>query len=166
MNASNIRLSFEQALSDKIINQDYSTIGRELSQLILKLIWDRTSKGIDIKGRLWRRYKAKGYAKKKQQYGRGKNDWLVLSGDLKRSLGCKYVNTTKSGSSVTLNFELTIPEDQKKKVEGLLSSTGHDRNGRSYPKSDWLFLGLSEVGTEKANEASAIVSVLKKKLKL
>lgn len=166
MNASNISIIFKQSLLDQFFKSDFNALGREIRPLILKLIWERTGRGIDIKGRQWRRYKAKGYEKKKLKYGRGKSDWLVLTGDLKRSLGCNYTGYSTSGSKVTMKFELTVPEDQRKKVEGLLSNTGTDRNGATYPKSSYEFLGLSEQGSERFKEASEIFAAVKKKLNL
>jgi hypothetical protein len=50
-------------------------------------------------------------------------------------------------NKIIINFEIVINRNDEKKVEGLLSSTGWDRKGRTYPKSDYKFLGLSERGS-------------------
>lgn len=164
MSISNLTVAFNKSLLENVKKIDLNNIGSELADAIVELIWQRTDAGFDIHGRQWRRYKAKNYEKIKRKYGRGSTEWLNLTGDLRRGLQCKFTKADATASRITFNFEFTVPSDQIKKVEGLISTTGHDRNRRTYPKSDWQFLGLSETGVWRSNEVKAIFDILKKKL--
>jgi phage gpG-like protein len=159
---SNIRLVIQEGL-EKAIKSNIDIAGRELEKTILKLMWDRTAQGIDIQGRQWRRYKAKNYNQKKAEYG-STGKWLVLTGHLKSSLKVQYKGFNKVGSKISMNFEVIVPADLVPQVTGLLDTTGYDRNRRSYPKSDYQFIGLSEAGGNVGTEQRLILTVLKKNI--
>lgn len=165
MKAGTIRAEFEAQLLT-VVKSKVDAAGRELERKILDLIWERTSQGIDIHGRQWRRYKAKNYDKIKRAYGRSKDDWLVLTGNLKSGLRIKYKGYEQKGTTFTLIFEVVIPADLQKQVKGLLNTTGYDRNKNPYPKSSYEFIGLAESGPTVASEQRTITAIIKKKLEL
>jgi hypothetical protein len=71
---------------------------------------------------------------------------------------------------MSLNFEVKVDERSAQKAEGLMKTTGYDRNRKPYPKSDWRFLGLSESGPGVLEEArvlgTKIMKYMQKEIKI
>jgi len=166
MITSNIKLELNTKLFEgvkDVIQEVKDDIGAE----ILKLIWKRTDEGFDVEGRQWRRYKAKNYVKIKRSYGATK--WLQLTGNLRKRTKIRYAGTEKKARTVILKYDIVINQADEKKVQGLLSTTGYDRNRRTYPKSDFNFLGLSRPGspfyTKELNRISMIIGAKLRSMK-
>jgi len=135
-------------------------IGKALEKVILRIMWDRIGRGYDTHSRQWRRYKAQNYDKIKRKYGRDpKNSWLILTGDLKQDTFVKFENYKRGSKGITINLTAKVAQRSFKKAEGLMSTTGYDRNRKPYPKSDYKFLGLAESGAE-VNKETAIIGKL------
>ena len=166
MTAEQLKISMRKELIDELKKRSFESIGKEIARELLRIMWERTDRGIDIHGRRWRKYSAKGYEKLKKRMGLGKDDWIKLTGALRNDLKVEYKSVSFLSNKIVMKFNYDIPEDQKKKVKGLLSTRGVDRNGETYPKSSYEFLGMSLGGGEKAKEYRRITRILKKNLNI
>lgn len=170
MPTQDIKITLTKNILSLITQKVAKAAGEAIAKEIDKIIWDRTAKGIDIEGKSWRRYKALNYYKVKRHYGRSVNksgyptdgSWLILTGDLKKDTKTKYLGADIGLRKITLKFQSSVKARSEKKAEGLLSTTGYDRNRKSYSKSAYKFLGLSQQGSEVMAERSRITKVLKR----
>lgn len=165
MTAGSLKIAIQKEFAGLFTTSVLKKTGDKMAAEILRLMWERTDSGYDINGRRWRRHKAKNYDKIKRKYGkRADANWIDLTGDLKRSLNVKYKGSDVTTKTVTLKFAYEIPPDQLPKVEGLLSTTGYDRNREAYTKVDWQFLGLSKTGVWKSKEDRAIANIIRQQI--
>jgi hypothetical protein len=69
---------------------------------------------------------------------------LMLSGQLVSNIKVSNISVTNSSGLITIKYKIFVPERFHDQVEGLQSTTGTARNGMTYSKKAWLFLGLSK----------------------
>jgi hypothetical protein len=148
------------ALSDEVFLKG-------LGELIVKLIIKRTQDGYDIYSRRFGGYN-RSYNKKKayknadeQKVGKyasnSKSDKLQLTGNLLNSItAAKPKFKVQKNGGIIITGAYVKGTLQRKKAEGLGSTTGVARGGSRYSKKDWLFLGLAIRGSYVKKETEAI----------
>jgi hypothetical protein len=149
-----------------------STLANKIGKEMVNIMRERTESGYDIYGRKFGGYNKsynKAYALKyaaakygTTQYKGDLNTPLRLTGRLFSSMNYKVLNSSISGNRLSMRIRIFIDDPtQQGKVEGLLSDTGTARNGRTYSKKEWAFLGLSVTGGRVSQEKQRINRILK-----
>lgn len=150
-------------LSQQKIDRAFKKVGAEIIDISKK----RTASGVDIFGRRFGSYTAK-YDKYKRKYFKSTyKQNIVMTGSLLSDLVYIVKDTKQTLTKVSGTIIVTAQsEKNKSKIEGLFSSRGVASNGRSYAKSERMFLGLSVSGSNKTAEINQIASLLSRALGL
>lgn len=163
-----IKFQVSNDIKKKFSLQKINSALKKTAQSAVDIIVDRTNNNVDIDGKNFAQF-TKGYERYKKWYiRRGKKvnafsakrmpNNLRLSGELMGSINYKNLTVNANTDKIQIGFNIYIPENQRKKVEGLMSSTGKTRNGKSYRKAKREFFGLSRNPTTAVIEKNKIVA--------
>ena len=182
MNEQEIEIILRKKLLKVITTTKLQDTFKKVGALIVEIMRDRTDDGFDIYGSKFGGYNRsyrKAYALK---YAGGKfgtttyvgnssvsggRTPLRLTGHLFSAMDYEVIQIQNSGTFIKAKIKVFVNDkSQEGKVEGLLSTTGTARNGQTYAKKAWKFLGLSVSGSRVQRERNEINSLLRKDIGL
>ena len=180
------RKLFQKFFTVSLLTKVFKT----LEPTIIKLIIQRTQEGVDFYGRnfgnynetsrksksgkitrgLYDKVKAQKYAAQKSgltKYASTSSDKKIqLTGNTFSAMECKLEKVNVGTMQATGRFRIFVNNvsgrNEQKLVEGLQSTTGTARNGKTYSKKAWYFLGLSYAGSKVNEEKTTLINQLVK----
>lgn len=174
-----LRKKFLQVVKSTKLEATFKKVGA----LIVEIMRDRTNDGFDIYGSKFGGYNRSYRKEYALKYAGGKfgtttyvgnssvsggRTPLRLTGHLFSAMDFKIVNIDNSNPRfIKAKIKVFVNDkEQQDKVTGLQSTTGTARNGQTYAKKAWKFLGLSVSGSRVQRERNEINSLLRKDIGL
>lgn len=161
--AAQMELQIRRKVMSALTQQQLRRIADKSRKVIVKMIIDRIYRGYDLEGRKFGGYNRsydKSYAFSYVTGGvnspiaskyfraptehQSKSEPLRLSGQLLSNIQVDLKTASVLSSQIKVVYRVYVPKKFEEQVIGLQSTTGTARNGSTYSKKAWTFMGLSK----------------------